>query len=399
MSPARAVTALALTGLALTTSSCMGDGEGASETGGPAREIAVAFGGDILIHDEIFAQAHQQADKRSYDFRPLFRHVRPLVRHADLAFCHAEVPITTLGPPSGYPVFNAPPALASAIGWTGWDACSTASNHSLDQGQAGIAATNRALDRAGVGHTGMYESGRDRRTPLIVESKGIKLALLSYTTNTNLRALPHPFSVNLARQAAVVAVDARRARQAGADAVIVNVHWTLRPLLQAQLKAFPRGSDIAPEYVHTVSQAQRKYVRALLREEAITAVVGQGPHVVQPIRKIAGKYAIFSEGNLIAAQGAEYGFSASSRDGLIAMLNLRVAGGQARVTGVRYVPIWVRPSDHRVLPVGAAVERGLADRDELVASYRRTVGVVGKGPSIHPVPAGVQGLGRTRNSR
>ena len=79
----------------------------------------------------------------------------------------------TSAPPTGYPVFNTPPALARAIEQTGWDVCDTASNHSLDQGQAGIASTAAALDRAHVRHTGSFAQPAGRRRTLIVRVKGV----------------------------------------------------------------------------------------------------------------------------------------------------------------------------------------------------------------------------------
>jgi hypothetical protein len=62
----------------------------------------------------------------------LFARIKPYVRRADLALCQVETPMTS-APPTSYPVFNTPPELATAIHQTGWRACSTASNHALDQ--------------------------------------------------------------------------------------------------------------------------------------------------------------------------------------------------------------------------------------------------------------------------
>ena len=64
----------------------------------------------------------------------------------------------TPAPPTSYPIFNTPPALAQGIKATGWDVCDTASNHSLDQGQSGIDDTGKALDSNGIAHTGSFPS-------------------------------------------------------------------------------------------------------------------------------------------------------------------------------------------------------------------------------------------------
>ena len=46
----------------------------------------------------------------------------------------------------GYPQFQAPPQTATAIKKTGWDACTTASNHSVDQGFEGQATAHTMAD-------------------------------------------------------------------------------------------------------------------------------------------------------------------------------------------------------------------------------------------------------------
>ena len=132
--------------------------------GRAAVRLTVAVSGDLLPHLPVVARARALAGGSGYDFAPLLRGLRPLLRRADLALCHVETPLVP-GPPRGYPLFRTPPALARAIRITGWDACSTASNHTVDAGQAGVESTIRALDRARVRHTGSYASPRARRRP------------------------------------------------------------------------------------------------------------------------------------------------------------------------------------------------------------------------------------------
>jgi hypothetical protein len=124
----------------------------------------------------------------------------------------------------------------------------------------------------------------------------------------------------------------------------------------------------------------------LAKEKAITALVGQGPHVVQPITRMAGKPVVFSEGNLISNQGADSGLAEASQDGYIALLDLVVDGRGSRVTDVRYVPTWVDHSDYEVLPVGDAIKSGEADAATLEASYDRTVTTTGRKDAT-PEPA------------
>jgi poly-gamma-glutamate synthesis protein (capsule biosynthesis protein) len=333
--------------------------------------LTVSVSGDLLIHSPVYERALALGGGERYDFAPLFGQIRPYVKGADLAFCHVEVPMTPAAPAS-YPIFNTPPELAEAISKTGWEACDTASNHSLDQGQEGIAQTLKALDRAGVEHTGSYASKNESGKILMLGVKGVRVAYLAYTTDTNGIPLPEPWSLDVTENPDAVIADARRARKQGADAVIVNMHW---------------GIDMTPEYVGEPSAKQRAFVNELARAPEITAVVGQGPHVVQSIDRRHGKYAVFSEGNLVSNQGSDSGLAAASQDGLIGLLDLVVDGDGARVRRVRYVPTWVQHPDYTVLPVGQALEEGEADPASLRASYERTVDVAGRGSGIGPEPA------------
>jgi poly-gamma-glutamate capsule biosynthesis protein CapA/YwtB (metallophosphatase superfamily) len=285
----------------------------------------------------------------------MFRRVAPFLRRADYALCHVETPMTA-GPPRGYPLFSTPPSLAGAIKHAGWDACSTASNHSLDAGQAGIAATIRALERAGLRHTGSFRAARRSRRLLIARVKGVKVALIAYTETTNGIPLPRPWSVNLARPRRILA-DARRARRRGARVVLVNVHWG------------------PPEYTSRPTAGQVRLARRLARSPDITAVIGQGPHVVWPIRRLSGKPVVFSEGNLISNQDAAC-CSPRAQDGLIALLRIAVERKRARVARVAYVPTWVRHPDFTVLP---AARGGV--------SHRRTVAVAGNRRGVRPIRA------------
>jgi hypothetical protein len=331
----------------------------------PSVQLVVEASGDLLIHSPVFDRALVLGGGRHYDFAPLFTQIKPYIQGADLALCHVETPMTP-APPAGYPTFNTPPELATAIRQTGWRACSTAGTHSLDQGQAGVDDTIRALDRAGVAHTGTFSSAAAQKTPLIMTVKGVRVAFLAYTELTNGIPSPHPWSVNRASATRILA-DARRARLDGAQVVIVNLHW-------------------GDQYVAQPSRFQLALAGQLTRSPDITAVVGQHVHIVQPIRKLNGKPVVFGEGNLISNQTSAC-CPSGSQDGMIVLLTITVDGRGARVTFIRYVPVWVRHPDYAVLPAGIAWRTDHADAAALRASYERTVAAVGRGPLVQPVPA------------
>ena len=332
---------------------------GLAPAGAPARaperpvRLTVAASGDLLIHTPVAQRALALGGGRRYDFAPLFAPVRSVIRGADLALCHMETPLVP-GPVQGYPVFHTPPGLARSVRRVGWDACSTASNHSLDAGQYGIETTLRALRSAGVKATGTARSARARRRITMLRVKGVPVAFLSYTAVSNGQAVPHPWSVNWASPGPILR-DARRARRRGARIVIVNIHW-------------------GTEFVSAVSPQQRALARRLTRSPAIDAIVGQHVHVVQPIRRVHGKPVVFGEGNLVSNQTAAC-CPAASQDGLIALIDFAVRPGKpVRARRIRYVPTWVRHPDYTVMRATPGSP-----------SWNRTVSAAGNNKGVRPL--------------
>ncbi len=330
--------------------------------------LTVEVNGDILVQRPVWDRALRDGHGH-YDFFPMLRELAPYVKSADLAICHVETPMTPR-PITGYPVFNTPHELARAIKRTGWRICDTASNHSVDQGQYGIDQTGKALDRAGVLHTGSFASPAAQRHTLMVTVKGVKVAFLAYTEFTNGIPLPHPWSVNLAT-VAQVEHDARVARSRGAQVVIVNFHW-------------------GDQFIAPPSTFQMTLAQALTRDRDITAIVGQHVHIVQPIERVNGKLVVFGEGQIISDEPSPCCPLPQTEDGMLVFLHIAVSGDRSRVTGITYLPTWDRRPDYKALPIGDAFRRHQEALRILRASYRRTVSVVGRIRGIlEPIPARV----------
>lgn len=326
--------------------------------------LTVEVNGDILVHQPVWQRALADGNGH-YDFEPMLSEIRPYIRGADLAICHIETPMSPR-PPEGYPVFNTPTQLATAIHWAGWRICDTASNHSVDQGQYGIDQTGQALDRAGVLHTGSFAFPGQQRRTLMVTVKGVRVAFLAYTEMTNGIPLPHPWSVNIASAAAVRRA-ARVARERGAQVVIVNFHWGTQ--FQSAPDAFQLG-----------------LARALAGDPDITVIVGQHVHVVQPIVRVHGKLVVYGEGQILSNEDAAC-CPVQTEDGMLVFLHIVVHGSRSSVKSISYLPTWDRHPDYTVLPIGDALARHQAPAGTLRASYGRTVSVVGRVPGVlEPIP-------------
>ena len=340
-----------LVGLVAGALSGAGGSESSDDAGERSVRITIAVSGDLLIHGPVSAQALVYGQGERYEFRPMLEQVREIVRSADLGICHLEQPLTN-GVPQGEPVFRAPASLAGAIAWTGWDACSTASNHALDGGIEGIDFTLRRLDRVGVRHSGTNSSPSSPRAAML-SARGVKVALLAYTDLIpGLTPPEEDWRLNMADPTRILA-DAREARRAGADAVIVSMHWGI-------------------EYQHEPSEFQDRVARRLTASPHVTAVIGQHVHVVQPIRRVHGKPVVFGEGNLLSNQTAAC-CPVESQDGMVVVLHVVAGLDGVRVERVRYVPTEVAHPSFEI--VRASPE-----------SRQRTIGYAGRqNPWLQPI--------------
>ena len=161
-----------------------------------------------------------------YDFRPMLAGIAPVVSRADLALCHMETVYGANGDYTGYPAFKSPPEVADGLAATGYDGCSTASNHTLDDGAAASGAPWTPSTAPACG-TREPRAPRPRRTahPAARRAAPASPTSPTPTTPTATRCRQgQPWAVNLIDEDRILA-DARAARKAGADVVVVSVHW------------------------------------------------------------------------------------------------------------------------------------------------------------------------------
>ena len=302
----------------------------------------LAFSGEILSHGAVINQAARDArGSLDHDYRPMFEQVQPLFEAADLAICHLETPVseTNVGL-AGYPVFNAPRDLPAALVDVGYDGCSTASNHSMDKGAAGVRSTLRVMDEAGLPQTGMARSQRQRDRARLYEVGDLTIGHLSYTYGLNGFRLPadEPYLVNVTSVDRVLA-DAEAAKEAGADLVVLSIQW-------------------GNEYQVNPSATQVRQARRFLKSGLIDAIVGAHVHVVQPVDEIDGKFVFYGVGNFLSNQSAAC-CPAASQNGLIAYLDVVGSAETGWAVGaVSFVPTRVDRSDYTIVPLPQALDAG-----------------------------------------
>jgi poly-gamma-glutamate synthesis protein (capsule biosynthesis protein) len=350
------------------TTSAPGDGELSTpvQTAPPwrPRTFTVVGSGDVLLHSLLWRQGQRDAaaaGQSGYNFVPLLASVAPVVRGADLGICHIE---SQFGPPAGpftdYPLFSVPPQIAPALATTGYETCSTASNHSLDDGEAGIDRTLGALDAAGIHHAGTARSAAEANTTDLVRANGVTVAQLSYAFGFNGLRLPpdKPWLANLIDPARILA-DAHRAKQAGADVVIVSMHW-------------------GNEYSHDLNAQQLSDARTLLASPDIDLILGTHTHVVQPIERIGDKWVVYGMGNEVAYQNQ----SLDTQDGIMPRFTFtEVSPGMFRVTKAEVLPIhmWLGQTVRLYDTTTAIADHSLpaAVRLSCQDSRNRTIAILG----------------------
>ena len=299
------------------------------------RTFTIAATGDLLIHEAV-ADAASKTD--GWDFSPMFVHVAPILRAADLAVCHVETPMSPNNAWLSYfPAFIVPRELAAAIAYAGYDTCSLASNHATDAGRDGIVGTIAALDRADVAHAGMALSAEDRHRVTLVEAGDAIVAHLSYAYGFNNGELREgdAYLSNVIDEAAILD-EARRARLEGADFVVLSMHWG-------------KNYDAAPDELQTGVGPR------MLASPDIDLILGHHAHVVQPVTQIGGEFLVYGLGNFLSNQSAEScdECPVATQDGVIVHLTVTedTASGQWLVSDISHTPTWVDRSTYEIVDV------------------------------------------------
>lgn len=237
----------------------------------PSSAVSLVFVGDIMLDRVPGAAVAAGADP--------FESYAAVLQGADLAIGNLECVIASGGEvvTKLYAFLCHPrnvPILARYFG-----AVSVANNHSGDYGRAAFAEQLDLLSAGGLPYFGGGRNLAEAHTPLIVERKGIRLALLGYNeveleSFAATEHLPgHAWSHDER-----VAADIAGARQQ-ADFVIVYPHWGW-------------------EYQSEPSDRQRELARLMI-DAGADLVVGGHPHVTQTVEYYKEKLIVYSLGNFV----------------------------------------------------------------------------------------------------
>ena len=150
--------------------------------------------------------------------------------------------------------------FANAVKEAGVDLVTLAHNHALDNGEEGLETTQNYLESIGIETVGKYsEEVQDRIK--IIEEKGVKMAILSYTYDNGETGV-NIYSEELASEDLAYANE-------NADFTIVLMHW----------------GDVYKEEPNSTQKAQAQF----LVNNGADIIIGAHPSVVEPMEILQNK--------------------------------------------------------------------------------------------------------------
>ena len=212
-----------------------------------------------------------------------FAGIVPLLEEADIALVNVEMAISDRGEPAADKqyVFRAPPGAAARIASAGVDVANLANNHAKDFGPDALIDTIDLLEAEGVIALGAGATSSDAYRHRTIEVRpGVRVAFVGASM-----VVPLGFPAGASRPGIASAYQRERvlanvrAAAREADVVIAVVHWGIERM------TCPDGR-------------QRDFAFELLHNGA-NAVIGQHPHVLQPVLFDDGKLVAYSLGNFI----------------------------------------------------------------------------------------------------
>ena len=290
-------------------------------------DIDILAVGDIMFHMPQIKSA--DIGQGVFDFNPMFNYVRDYIQAADISIGNYETVTNDSREYSGFPRFNSPPETIMALKETGFDILSTANNHSLDQGKAGIISTIEAINSQGIKHIG---TNLDKNTkPLVVEKEGIKIGFLSYTFGLNgldslLSSEELDYMVNLIDEEKIQN-DIQILKSEDVDLIVSYIHW-------------------GHEYHDQPSKEQMDLGRDMV-DWGINIVFGSHPHLAQKSELISigdkDNLIVYSMGNFISNQRETTMGNPYTEDGVMVKVNIEKDFdlNETRIKQVEYIPTWV----------------------------------------------------------
>lgn len=335
--------------------------------------------GDGLIHSVIYRSYYKNG---VYDFTDAVKYVKDIVKDYDIAYYNQETPTGDDSIAySGYPMFYTPSAYVDAMQDVGFNTVSLASNHSLDKGEKGVLNTIKYFKTTNMLYNGMNDSEKMRNNFTIKEKNNITYTMLSYTTKTNGLSTPKgkEYLINIYDKEQVKKdIEAIRDK---VDVLIVAMHWGI-------------------EYINMPND-EEKEIAEYLSSLGVDIIIGNHPHILQPITKIGDTIVMYSLGNFISNQYGGTNGDWNKLIGFMATLDITKTvtkdktvkmtfdnlGGELIFTKYNGNPVTTAVHDgHTVIPFSMMKNDSyLKDYERLYKKYTGVLTAMGENLNIAPL--------------
>lgn len=251
--------------------------------------------GDILLGRGVGSRLKDANRNFTYPFLE----VADILKKGDVVFANLEEPITARthslkGIKEGgkYVLKNDPEAI-EGLTYAGFNLFSLANNHILDYYEEGLFDTMAVLDKYGIAYSGAGKNIDEARKPAIIEKKGVRIGLLSYTDMSEVVYKGNPPLMFIAGKDKPgvakrpiefddsIKSDIESVRD-NVDILVVSLHWGV----EDSFKVLPN---------------QREYAHKLI-DAGVDIVLGHHPHQFQGMEVYKNKPIFYSLGNFIFDQ-------------------------------------------------------------------------------------------------
>lgn len=290
-----------------------------SPTPSAGGSIRLTIGGSVCVETNV-RQSGYYKDSKKYDLDEVLSLLKAeltgditLVTFENLVYAEGKVS-ELVAPPAALHMLKANGVRAINLGFA----------KALDKGVNALAQTVQSAQDEGLTVLGAYaqESG-ERSSIRIEEHGGVKVALLHYTDQLSSAAKKKLSGKEWMLSVSENAVsDIVKARQMGADAVIVSLSW---------------GKSGAS----SVTKAQKTLAQQLA-DAGADVIVGAGSHVIQPAVWLKGKdgketLCCYSLGSLLGDSRSDAGVA-----GMLLQLTINVdAAGRVTMPVTAYTPTYI----------------------------------------------------------
>ena len=331
--------------------------------------LTIRIFGDLMMHSQQISAAATK--EGSYNFDEYFTHIQKFLNNSDLNIANLE--FTLAGKPfTGYPAFSAPDEYAMHISKCGFNVFLTANNHICDKASYGMSRTldiyRKLKQEHDIQFTGTASNQEEyqQTTPLIIECKGVKIAIINATYGTNLKgekAWPKTNYLN-DRKALLQALQVAEEQ---ADITLVIPHW-------------------GEEYKLRHNSTQKATAQWLV-ENGADVIIGSHPHVIQDAETISFDekevQVAYSLGNAISNMSAQ-----NTQAELMATLKIvRHINNTLTILPLEFTYLWSsRPGgyskSYTILPIKEFLERrqewlGEWEYEKMKTTYQRVAEITG----------------------